>query len=73
MQQSGLLRCHDAVEILYWSIAILLILAGLVGSVVPLLPGTTLIMAGALLQKWLLPDTLGWATVGWIVAFWVLS
>jgi len=30
-------------------------------------------MAGALLQKWLLPDTLGWAAVGWIFAFWVLS
>jgi len=61
------------VEILYWSIAILLILTGLVGSFVPLLPGTTLIMAGALLQKWLLPDTLGWTAVGWIIAFWVVS
>ena len=60
-------------EILYWSIAILLILTGLVGSFVPLLPGTTLIMAGALFQKWLLPDTLGWTAVGWIIGFWVLS
>ncbi len=60
-------------EIVYWSIAILLILTGLVGSFVPLLPGTTLIMAGALLQKWLLPDTLGWTAVGWIIALWVLS
>lgn len=60
-------------EYAYWTIAILLILVGLVGSFVPLLPGTTLILAGALLQKWLLPDTLGWTAVGWIIAFWVLS
>jgi uncharacterized protein YqgC (DUF456 family) len=33
-------------EILIWSIVILLMLAGLVGSVVPLLPGTTLWIIG---------------------------
>jgi uncharacterized protein YqgC (DUF456 family) len=61
------------VEILYWSIAILLILTGLVGSFVPLLPGTTLILLGVLFQKWLLPDTLGSTAVGWIFGFWVFS
>lgn len=60
-------------EYVYWSIAILLILIGLVGSVLPLLPGTTLILLGVLLQKWLLPGTLGWTAVGWITAFWLLS
>jgi uncharacterized protein YqgC (DUF456 family) len=60
-------------EILVWSAAIVLILVGLIGSVVPLLPGTTLILVGALLQKWLLPDTLTWLAVGWIAAFWLLS
>jgi uncharacterized protein YqgC (DUF456 family) len=60
-------------DILVWSIAILLMLIGLVGSVVPLLPGTTLILVGALLQKWLLPDTLTWLAVGWIAGFWFLS
>jgi uncharacterized protein YqgC (DUF456 family) len=56
-----------------WTITILLLLAGLVGSVVPLLPGTTLILAGVLLQKWLLPGTLSWLAVGIIAGFWLLS
>ena len=60
-------------EILIWSIVIMLMVAGLVGSVVPLLPGTTLILLGALLQRWLLPDTITWLAVGWIIGFWVLS
>ncbi len=60
-------------EIAAWSLAILLMVIGLVGSVVPLMPGTTLILVGALLQKWLLPDTLTWLAVGWIAAFWLLS
>lgn len=60
-------------EIFVWSLAIILMVIGLIGSLVPLLPGTTLILAGALLQKWLLPDTLTWLVVGWIAAFWLLS
>ncbi|HEY4249272.1 MAG TPA: DUF456 domain-containing protein [Lacunisphaera sp.] len=60
-------------EIFAWSLAILLMVMGLIGSVVPLVPGTTLILLGALLQKWLLPDTLTWLVVGWIAAFWLLS
>lgn len=60
-------------DILVWSAAIILMVIGLVGSVVPLLPGTTLILAGVLLQKWLLPDTLTWLAVGWIAGFWFLS
>ena len=60
-------------EILIWSIVILFMVAGLVGAVVPLLPGTTLILLGAFLQKWLLPDTITWLAVGWIIGFWVLS
>lgn len=60
-------------EILIWSCVMLLMLVGLVGCVIPLLPGTTLILIGALLQKWLLPETLTWLAVGWIAAFWLLS
>lgn len=56
-----------------WTLTALLLLAGLVGSVVPLLPGTTLIFAGALLHKLLLPHTLGTAAVVWIGIFWLLS
>lgn len=60
-------------EIAVWTVVILLMLAGLVGCVVPLLPGTTLILGAVLLQKWLLPETLPWLAVGWIAAFWLLS
>ena len=60
-------------EIAVWTAVILLMLVGLVGCVVPLLPGTTLILAGVLLQKWLLTGTLTWFAVGWIAAFWLLS
>jgi uncharacterized protein YqgC (DUF456 family) len=61
------------VDIAIWCVTVILLLAGLIGSVVPLLPGTTLILAGVLLQKWLLPGTLTWTAVSWIAAFWMLS
>jgi uncharacterized protein YqgC (DUF456 family) len=73
LQPAGTLACHAGMEIVIWSAVILLMLTGLVGCVVPLLPGTTLILLGALLQKWLLPDTLTWLAVGWIAAIWLLS
>jgi uncharacterized protein YqgC (DUF456 family) len=60
-------------EITIWTLAILLMLVGFVGSFVPLLPGTTFILLGVLLQKWLLPATLSWGAVGLIAVFWFLS
>ncbi|MEJ1973678.1 MAG: DUF456 domain-containing protein [Lacunisphaera sp.] len=60
-------------EILIWSLVLLLLFIGFVGSVVPLLPGTTLILVAVLLQKWLLPGAISWAGVAWIAAFWLLS
>ncbi len=60
-------------EIVYWCLVVLLIVTGLVGTIVPLLPGTTLILLGVLAQKWLLPETLGWGAVAWIAGFWLLS
>lgn len=60
-------------EIAAWTFVIFLMLVGLVGCVVPLLPGTTLILLAVLLQKWLLPGTLTWEAVGWIAFFWLLS
>lgn len=60
-------------EYIYWSIAILLVLAGLFGSAVPLLPGPTLILLGVCFQKWLLPATLSGTAVVWVAVFWLLS
>ena len=63
----------DPMEYIIWTVTILLLLFGLVGSVLPLLPGTTLILVGVLLQKWLLPNTLSATVVVWVGGFWVLS
>lgn len=63
----------DYLPYLWWSLTLLLILVGLVGSVVPLLPGTTLIFAGAVLQRVLLPETIGTAAVVWIGVLWAGS
>lgn len=59
--------------ILTWCITTLLVLVGLVGVLVPLLPGTTLIFAGMIAHKLLLPGDLSWMTIGWIGGFWFLS
>ncbi|WP_438482310.1 DUF456 domain-containing protein [Oleiharenicola lentus] len=60
-------------EYLVWTLVVLLMLIGVVGSVVPILPGTTLILIAALVQKWLLPETLSWTALAWVAVFWVLS
>lgn len=60
-------------EYLYWTLTILMMFAGLVGSIVPLMPGTTLIFAGALLHKMLLPSTISTTAVVWIGVFWLFS
>lgn len=56
-----------------WTLTSLLLLGGLVGSVVPLLPGTTLIFAGVGLHKLLLPASVSTAAVVWIGVFWMFS
>lgn len=60
-------------EVLIWCLTLGLMFVGLVGVVVPLLPGTTLILLGALLHKLLLPADLSWLTIGFIALFWLLS
>ncbi len=66
-------RVLISVTVVYWILVSLVLLAGLAGSVVPLVPGTTLILLGTLLAKWLLPGTLSWLALGWITAFWLAS
>ena len=56
-----------------WMLTIVLTLTGLAGVVIPLLPGTTLILIAAILHKLLLPADLSWVAVGWIAGFWLLS
>ena len=59
--------------ILDWSLTILLLAGGLVGAVIPLLPGTTLILAGVVLHKLLAPASLSWPAVGGIALLWLFS
>ena len=59
--------------ILDWSLTVLLLAGGLVGAVIPLLPGTTLILAGVVLHKLLAPASLSWLAVGGIALLWLLS
>ena len=50
-------------EILLWIVAILLVLVGIAGTVLPMLPGVPIVFAGLLLAAWI--D--GFAHVGWPV------
>lgn len=52
-------------EILWWFITIALFAAGLIGSVVPVLPGTTIVFAAAVIHRIVLgPEkSVGWWTI----------
>jgi uncharacterized protein YqgC (DUF456 family) len=58
---------------LVWTLTVLLSLVGLAGVVLPLLPGTSLILLGMVLHKLLLPADLSWSVIGWIAGVWLLS
>ncbi len=60
-------------EYLVWTLTILLMLAGLAGTLVPLLPGTFFILLAALLHKLLLPASLSWGVFAWLAGFWAAS
>ncbi len=61
------------VDYLIWSVVGLLMMIGLVGTIAPLLPGTTFILLGVLISKFLIPSSIGWSVIGWITMFWLLS
>lgn len=60
-------------DVFTWGLSIVLMVVGLVGVIVPLLPGTTLILAAAVLHKFLLPGDLSWWVVSVIAGVWVIS
>lgn len=59
--------------ILTWCLTVVLTSVGLVGVIVPMLPGTTLILAAMVLHKLLLPGDLSWLALGFIGLFWLIS
>lgn len=60
-------------EIATWTLTLTLMLVGVAGVVIPLLPGTTLILVAAIVHKLLLPADLPWLAIGLIGVFWVFS
>jgi hypothetical protein len=49
-------------DILWWTLTVLLMLVGLVGTVLPLIPGSVLILCGAVLNHFTL-QSVGWGTL----------
>jgi uncharacterized protein YqgC (DUF456 family) len=60
-------------EIIWWVAAVFLMLTGLIGTIVPLIPGTVLILAGAVIHRLGLGEehSVGWGTL-LILTFWVV-
>src|SRR5882757_729217 len=62
-------------ETLAWTLTILLMVVGVIGSVVPYIPGAALILAGAVVHQLMLGDggTSGWCIIGVLFVMAVLS
>ena len=60
---------------LWWTITLSLMFAGLIGTVVPLLPGSTVILAAAVFHHFMLgrEQSVGWWTIGGLTVLTVLS
>jgi uncharacterized protein YqgC (DUF456 family) len=62
-------------ELFWWFVAVVLFAVGLIGTVLPVFPGTIIILAGALLHRIILgPDkSVGWRTIVVLVLLTVAS
>src|SRR5499427_5914280 len=62
-------------ELFWWFLTIALFAVGLIGTVVPVLPGTTIILAAAIIHRMMLgPDkSIGWHTIIVLVLLTVVS
>lgn len=60
---------------LWWSVTVLLMLIGIAGTVVPLIPGTTIIFAAAVLHRLMLGEarSVGWWTIGALLVLTIAS
>ncbi len=59
----------------WWTVTLLLMFIGLVGTVLPLLPGTTVILGAAVLHHFMLgaEQSVGWWTLGGLLVLTLLS
>jgi len=62
-------------ELFWWLIAILLFAVGLIGTVLPILPGTTIILAAIVIHRLMLgaEKSIGWGTIGILVLLVLVS
>ena len=60
-------------EIGTWVLTVALMLVGFAGVILPLLPGTTLILVAVIVHKLILPADLSWMAIGFVGLFWALS
>ena len=60
--------------ILWWILAGVIVIAGLIGTIVPALPGIPMIFAGLLLLAWSVDfEPVGWGTIGVLAALTAVS
>src|SRR5688572_33239027 len=61
-------------ELIWWLIAIVLMAIGLLGTVLPLIPGAIIILAAAILHQVMLPDkSLGWWNIAGLALLTLIS
>ncbi len=62
-------------ELLWWSIAVVLMAAGLLGTVLPIFPGTTIILFAAILHRIMLgpAKSIGWGSIAALLALTLFS
>ena len=59
---------------LWWVLAVLIVISGMIGTVVPALPGVPLIFAGLVLAAWSTDfATVGWGTLGVLAVLTVIA
>jgi uncharacterized protein YqgC (DUF456 family) len=63
------------VDLLWWLIVIVLFAVGLIGTVLPIFPGTTIILAAAIIHRLMLgpAKSVGWSTLGILVLLTLVS
>src|ERR1043166_9946105 len=62
-------------ELFWWLVTIVLFAIGLLGTVVPFLPGTTIILAGAIIHRIMLgaDKSIGWTAISILVLLTLIS
>jgi uncharacterized protein len=62
-------RYNPNVELFWWAATLVLMAIGLIGTVLPIFPGTTIILAAALLHRIMLgpAKSLGWSSIALLV------